>query len=445
MREKHVGRTKEKGITLIALVVTIVVLLILAGVSITVLFGDSGIITMAQKAADETDKAAEKDQEDLNKLNEYLTNGNWGGSTKPTDPENPDNPPVDPPKEPVYPEKGGKVPVQADGKTNVEWKETINGVEKVAKIPVGFCVVKDLKDAEGNIIDENNITNGLVISDVANDDLDNTAKGNQFVWIPVEVDESGNTPNFRRIEGFRNGARQSYLADCKEAGKEGITTTESIAIYQSVAENGGFYIARFEAGLEGTKDEDLSSTERPTPDGITQKPVSKKGVVPWNYIPWSISTENGSDGLSGKDSENGAVKVARSMYTKSATCGVTPTLCYGVQWDAVMQYIDPNYLWKMGETDNVASDSVVRNGEGKGNYSGGLKVTGQYQQNHIYDLAGNVYEWTMEAYDAVYRYRVLRGGLYDSTGSYGPASSRFNRSPVSAGDDRVGFRQALYV
>ncbi len=70
---------------------------------------------MAQKAADETNKAAEKEQADLDELNKYLTSGNWGGSTNPPDPENPDNPPAH-----VNPTKGEKVPVQADGKTNVE-------------------------------------------------------------------------------------------------------------------------------------------------------------------------------------------------------------------------------------------------------------------------------------------------------------------------------------
>ncbi len=75
-KKKRIKEHYHSGITLIALVVTIVVLLILAGVSITVLFGDSGIITMAQKAADETNKAAEKDQADLDELNKYLTSGN---------------------------------------------------------------------------------------------------------------------------------------------------------------------------------------------------------------------------------------------------------------------------------------------------------------------------------------------------------------------------------
>ena len=89
MKEKHVKRILEKGITLIALVVTIVVLLILAGVSITLLFGDSGIIKMAQEAANKTQQSADKDQADLDELNKYLTSGNWEGTNSPTDPENP--------------------------------------------------------------------------------------------------------------------------------------------------------------------------------------------------------------------------------------------------------------------------------------------------------------------------------------------------------------------
>ncbi len=47
---------QEKGITLIALVITVVVLLILAGVSIAMLTGDNGIITMAQEASFRTEK-----------------------------------------------------------------------------------------------------------------------------------------------------------------------------------------------------------------------------------------------------------------------------------------------------------------------------------------------------------------------------------------------------
>ena len=56
---------KEKGITLIALVVTIVVLLILAAVSISMLTGENGIVTQAQKSKDETEQARVQELVDL--------------------------------------------------------------------------------------------------------------------------------------------------------------------------------------------------------------------------------------------------------------------------------------------------------------------------------------------------------------------------------------------
>ena len=59
---------KSNGITLIALVITIIVLLILAGVTIATLTGDNGILTQAQKAKNETENAAKKEEEDLAKL-----------------------------------------------------------------------------------------------------------------------------------------------------------------------------------------------------------------------------------------------------------------------------------------------------------------------------------------------------------------------------------------
>ncbi len=74
------------------------------------------------------------------------------------------------------------------------------------------------------------------------------------------------------------------LLDCEEAGKEGITTTESIAMYQSVADNGGFYIARFEVEVVGKNEPITSKANAPGLDE-TEKLVSKKGVSPWNYIP----------------------------------------------------------------------------------------------------------------------------------------------------------------
>ena len=66
--------SRENGITLIALVVTIVVLLILAGVSVNALFGNSGIIEKAKEAQNAMDKAKQNDLEELDKLNEWISN-----------------------------------------------------------------------------------------------------------------------------------------------------------------------------------------------------------------------------------------------------------------------------------------------------------------------------------------------------------------------------------
>ena len=72
--KKMIKMKKERGITLIALVVTIVVLLILAGVSINAIFNENGLIKKAQEAQNKMDQATENDQKELNNLNEWIEN-----------------------------------------------------------------------------------------------------------------------------------------------------------------------------------------------------------------------------------------------------------------------------------------------------------------------------------------------------------------------------------
>ena len=77
-----IGMKRERGITLIALVVTIVVLLILAGVSINALFGNSGIIEKAKEAQNKMDKATENDQNELTNWIDNQINKNNEGTTE---------------------------------------------------------------------------------------------------------------------------------------------------------------------------------------------------------------------------------------------------------------------------------------------------------------------------------------------------------------------------
>ena len=144
-------------------------------------------------------------------------------------------------------------------------------------------------------------------------------------------------------------------------------TAESIAMYKSVKENKGFYIARFEAGVVGTTSSTTTNdTNKQTQDGSV-KPVSQKGVGVWNFIPWG-GTDPASDGIPGDDNANGAVKVARSMYKNDGVHKVTSTLCYGVQWDVALNFIDPNYI-------SGSSIEFVKNSREKGNYSASSPTT----------------------------------------------------------------------
>ena len=118
------AKARNNGITLIALVVTIIVLLILAGVSIAMLTGQNGILTQAQRAKEETEQATVEEQKGL---------------------------------------------TQMEANINLENTEYVDSKGKKAIIPAGFAV--------SSIEEERNIDTGLVVID---------KNGNEFVWIPVE-------------------------------------------------------------------------------------------------------------------------------------------------------------------------------------------------------------------------------------------------------------------
>ena len=333
---------------------------------------------------------------------------------------------------------------------------TINGEEGAYNnptIPKGFKAV-DTETAKWN--DSNGWQNGLVIEDATSDPV---TQGSQFVWVPVQDYDN----KFHLIEGYNGNRLQTRLTasnPSREAGAntEGTKprlpnaknttkgTEESIAMYKSVSDYGGFYIARYEAGINGTTESTKTNdTNKQTQDGSV-KPVSKQGVGVWKWIAWGGTSAETSpnDGLPGDETKDGAVKVARSMYNnvytgnKNTETNVKSTLCYGVQWDAVMNFIDSNYV-------NGTAEGYVKNSENQGNYTGAIAKTGYeevYAVKNIYDMAGNVLEWTMEAYDT--DSRVSRGGGYGSSGDNSPASSRYYSYPGYSFNG-IGFRDTLYL
>ena len=201
-------------------------------------------------------------------------------------------------------------------------------------------------------------------------------------------------------------------------------------MYASVKRNEGFYIARYEAGNDGNGNV-----------------VLKKGADVYNNIPWS---ENGqlqeTTGTTG-----GAVELSRNFANVKNYKTVTSTLIYGVQRDAVMKWMEnvsnPNVEGKTYIQDSTGMGWYSDNyNSGNSDHKTGIDIgeenKGSNQVKKIYDLAGNVFEWTMESYGI--SCRIIRGGGYSATGSDLPASNRATQDPPNSSSD-VGFRPTLFL
>ncbi len=303
----------------------------------------------------------------------------------------------------------------AEAAMNFENKEyTDKNGEKVT-IPAGFAV----SEIEG----ENTIKDGLVIID---------SNGNEFVWIPVKDFEN----KFKRVSGYTTDGKLQNL-ESSEIDGEGnnsqyeseLTKKEAKEMYASVKKNEGFYIGRYEAG----KDENGNL-------------VIQKNMTVYNNVPWSKIY---------KEDTGGAVELSRNLY-KNSNIGVKSTLCYGVQWDATLNFIDNNYI-----NSSCSLDSFCVNAKGKGwdstnyfngnpNHLTGIDLDGGKNcEKNIYDLAGNVSEFIMEfikikPYDNGTKDlgRVRRGTGFDYDKCF---SSDRSDASFTGYYDFIGFRVALYL
>ena len=301
--------------------------------------------------------------------------------------------------------------------TIYETTTTYTEEELTAKIPAGFAV----GISEGI----NTIEGGLVITDAV--DSQGYSIGNEYVWIPVESDET-----FIR-ESFESSTLSSNYTEPFNYTSGGTTYTgyateeqEYNTMRTNVIANHGFYIGRYEAGVN-------TATLRTKPTAGAQQVVIKRGTAPYNYVPWgaSMSDINSDVTVYAYDNNNnetelqtkGAVYLSQNMYNgKTQANSVTSTLIYGVQWDAMCRYIE--------DYDRTTSRKL------------GVDLTGRVggdNSKNIYDLAGNCSERTMEARDS--NYRVLRGGHYSFSN---PVSSRYLSYPTLY-TASYSFRSALYV
>ena len=436
--------SNQTGITLIALVVTIVVLLILAGVSINAIFSENGIIEKAKDAQNRMNNAQESDLNVLNDLDKWIdnqVNGTAGGNTTGGD---------DKPSTSDLPSTNNTIPYYPD-----------NTFTKV---------------------DGTDLSNGLVIKD---------GNGNEYVWIEVPK-TTGVYPtaglkitNFTETEYtaietdlhtytdyYRNGTsyKDTYYSDATTGLTSEKYTELKQKMLKSVYENGGFWIGRYEAGI--TKNRTSKDEE------ITAAPLSKAGTVenpvyPYTYVRCSQ-----------------AQTLASQLSTEKS---YTSSLMFGVQWDLVLKhievkevangtalatiqsalrsdskdwgnYIDASFTINRGKyardealttwyNYNTALENCVTYANGistkvlaSSSSNSILLTTGASdacKKMNIYDLAGNVYEWTLEYTADTYFPCANRGGSYDGNGSDIPASNRFNDDSTNS-DFYIGFRPSLF-
>ena len=381
------------------------------------LTGQNGILNRAAEAKEKTGVAQEDESQKLNgyedTINQYAPSSNGGstggGSTEGTPGE-------------------GKLPETAEGQPagtaiknpdsygeNPNAQATADGAGKYFAKPEGANYITGTVDA------------GVVVN----------IKGSEFVWVPVDdvvlekaregelpktsSDTTKYTPmavkdgdNYKGIlysfsgsNGYvmYNNSLNNYQGSSTDYREPDVVSYDSQDSYKSynITKDGlqaqynsmiasvlkykGFYVARYEAGLDKTTNEVVFKNASVEANNVTTADASNRETSSWYGLYKKIKTfTNASD------------KVVSSMI-------------WGSQYDAMM-----NWMAKTGKTVGSADDKKRND----------TTITGGGEKpdiiNNIYDLYGCHYEWTLEAYDS--DYRALRGGKSDSSDS--PASRGYN-------------------
>lgn len=419
---------KNKGVTLIALAVTIVVMLILAGVTISVLNGENGIVKQAQKAKEESKIKELKEKVRIDIAGKRVENIN--GELR-----------VSVLKE-ILDKYFDNVPVetQITSETELKAKEEYGKYEmKISDIDVGeityetsYTIFKDVNGEqvpipEGYIVsensDENIVNKGLVISD---------SRGNEYVWISCTVDSSSNKLQYKRTEwGVEKDGTDNSRAIKDELTLKDIDVTYSKtdtdngineeiskeivaqinAEKESIKKYGGYYIGRYEVGKDN------------------KTAVIKAEQEPYVNIKWSKAYEL-AKGIGGGE-------------------GATTYLCSSYSWDTAINFIQ-NTTGKNYATSIIGFNGNWKSQEVKDSSGKVIKPVNTAQRLNtglttalcnIYDMGGNVGEFTTELNPGTSETVVLRGGV----NSYNfPAGDRWDLSSGFAGSN-YGFRATLFL
>ena len=423
-----------RGITLIALVITVIVLLILAGVTIAALSGDNGILTRAKDAKEKTEQAQHEEEKMLSNMENLL--GSYSFRNVNTADTNPAG---------TVPENS--VVLDDDANNGIVIKD-INNNEwvwvEVPKITVfGDLTIDTTKElTERNYTD---IKNKLV--DYAGVYRNGSASQDRSSW----------TDEWYAIDGetLITASTENLSAEQKELKNGcGLNYDEYNTLYNNMLKSiytyGGFWIGRYEAGVEGSIN-DLNKARTRSSDRITigtsPKAISQKDAIPYNFVYCSE-----------------AQSLANEMYPDN---NYISSLIFGIQWDITCKYLEvksdlsisdinlDSSSW--GNYNNVTRKITSLNAK-KSLNSGNTweKISGEKSQGdvilstgasdetkkmNIYDFTGNLWKWTLEKTEYIEYPCASRGGAFNSTGKMSASLKGGNTAEFSS--EIVAFRSML--
>ena len=378
---------KNKGITLIALVITIIILLILSGISISALT-NQGLFKNAKTAQNATEKAEKEQGQRLNEyedeINKYLNNAN----------------------------EDEKIGLITDN-INKELSKTDNTKLKDEKgnrivVPAGFKIVNGATTVD----------KGIVIEDVT----ETATKGSQFVWIPVGtiIKSDGTTATitlgrygFDATTGKESAYSDTYVEedsnDSSTLKKCGNTIAKNITKFKnSVATNGGYYIGRYEART--------ATARSAAGNALTQ--ITEKGTENvYNYV-----------------TQLQAAQLSQNMYNND---NFTSDLMNSYAWDTATVFIQNCGTNAKYSRQNSLNTSLLQTGTNSLTDTSKIDV-----QCNIYDMASNIREWTTETSNNSSLPCGNRGGIYYNSDYY--TSTRYG-DRTSDSSVVIGFRPLLYL
>ena len=400
---------KENGITLVALVVTIVVLIIIAGVTLSLTIDNGGIMKRAKTAVNDYASQDTKEEKHFNDLADWVDkNGNESGIAK--------------------------VPVN----TKTEENGTINGKKPGTNNPVipgGYTPIDagDAKWGDGSSAPaQSSIDNGLVIKDDSN---------NEWVWIPVEASVLSGmyvTSNDGIALSGDVGVATNLYTKTTTIGKNGDTTTITRGMPNTMDKREPDIV------IDGDKDETYYKTVL----GFESSEAMAEAFTA-DYANMIASIEKYGGFYIGRyELSNEGVQKEKAILTNknwyelykkcmtlNASGKVETKMIWGIQWDLVCDFISKKGEQKSitnsttwGNYSNSSGNAAVMDGETK--KYGSKQVTGfseYWKANNIYDLAGNCSEWSQEA--GRNDFRIYRGAsCYNSDGTSDSAPSDGHRN-----------------